>query len=154
MGISCGLTSRRSQPPLALAVPLSRFASQVGGGSAFYVRPTRAMRYFITLILLFAVCAGCRSRPTAADWRARLHTVTLEDGVSQHEAFIVGRCYFAKHVRCGAFYGVRDGGDSWIVDAAFGYAGETVHGFYIDKRSGKVVSPIGPSYDNPFDIFP
>ena len=28
-----------SQPPLALAVPLSRFTSQVGGGSAFYVRP-------------------------------------------------------------------------------------------------------------------
>src|ERR1035437_4895616 len=32
------LTSRRSQPPLALAVPLSRFPSRVGGGSAFYVR--------------------------------------------------------------------------------------------------------------------
>jgi hypothetical protein len=32
------LTSRRSQPPLALAVPLSRFTPQVGGGSAFYVR--------------------------------------------------------------------------------------------------------------------
>src|ERR1039458_1733143 len=30
--------SRRSQPPLALAVPLSRFTSRVGGGSAFYVR--------------------------------------------------------------------------------------------------------------------
>jgi len=30
-------TSRRSQPPLALAVPLSRFASRVGGGSAFFV---------------------------------------------------------------------------------------------------------------------
>ena len=34
----CGLTSRRSQPPLALAVPLSRFTSRVGGGSAFFVR--------------------------------------------------------------------------------------------------------------------
>jgi hypothetical protein len=32
------LTSRRSQPPLALAVPLSRFTSRVGGGSAFFVR--------------------------------------------------------------------------------------------------------------------
>ena len=32
------LTSRRSQPPLALSVPLSRFASQVGGGSASCVR--------------------------------------------------------------------------------------------------------------------
>ena len=36
-GCRC-LTSRRSQPPLALAVPLSRFTSRVGGGSAFYVR--------------------------------------------------------------------------------------------------------------------
>jgi len=27
------ITSRRSQPPLAFAVPLSRFMSQVGGGS-------------------------------------------------------------------------------------------------------------------------
>jgi uncharacterized protein YndB with AHSA1/START domain len=32
------LTSRRSQPPLALAVPLSRFTPRVGGGSAFFVR--------------------------------------------------------------------------------------------------------------------
>src|ERR1039458_4591984 len=31
------LTSRRSQPPLALAVPLSRFTTRVGGGSAFFV---------------------------------------------------------------------------------------------------------------------
>jgi hypothetical protein len=38
----CCLTSRRSQPPLALAVPLSRFTSRVGGGSAFYVRPPSA----------------------------------------------------------------------------------------------------------------
>jgi len=29
--------SRRRQPPLALAVPLSRFTPRVGGGSAFYV---------------------------------------------------------------------------------------------------------------------
>jgi hypothetical protein len=33
------LTSRRSQPPLAVSVPLSRFTSRVGGGSAFFVRP-------------------------------------------------------------------------------------------------------------------
>src|ERR1039457_1692501 len=32
------LTSRRSQPPLARSVPLSRFTSRVGGGSAFFVR--------------------------------------------------------------------------------------------------------------------
>ena len=32
-------THIRSQPPLALSVPLSRFTSRVGGGSAFFVRP-------------------------------------------------------------------------------------------------------------------
>jgi hypothetical protein len=31
-------TQQRAQPPLALAVPLSRFASRVGDGSAFIVR--------------------------------------------------------------------------------------------------------------------
>jgi hypothetical protein len=31
-------TQQRAQPPLALSVPLSRFTSRVGGGSAFYVR--------------------------------------------------------------------------------------------------------------------
>ena len=34
----CGLTSRRSQPPLALMVPQPRFTSRVGGGSALVVR--------------------------------------------------------------------------------------------------------------------
>jgi hypothetical protein len=41
------LTSRRSQPPLALAVPLSRFTSRVGGGSAFFVRRQASAPNFI-----------------------------------------------------------------------------------------------------------
>jgi hypothetical protein len=32
------LPNKSRQPPLALAVPLSRFTSRVGGGSAFYDR--------------------------------------------------------------------------------------------------------------------
>ena len=32
------LVSPRSQPPLVLSVPLSRFASRVGGGFAFFVK--------------------------------------------------------------------------------------------------------------------
>ena len=31
--------NKSPEPPLALAVPLSRFTSRVGGGSAFFVRP-------------------------------------------------------------------------------------------------------------------
>src|SRR5471030_505638 len=34
-------TQQPTQPPLALAVPLSRFTSRVGGGSAFFVRLLR-----------------------------------------------------------------------------------------------------------------
>ncbi len=30
--------NRRSQPPLARSIPLSRFTSRIGGGSAFFVR--------------------------------------------------------------------------------------------------------------------
>ena len=47
------LTSRRSQPPLALAVPLSRFTSRVGGGSAFFVRRHE------TRCHISCACCGC-----------------------------------------------------------------------------------------------
>ena len=115
------------------------------------------MRFCASLILVLVVCAGCQTppaAPTAAEWRQKLQTVTLADGISQSEAQIIGECYFAKNVGCGAFYGVHDGGDRWIVDAAFGYAAVPVKGFYIEKQSGKIVSPIGPSYDNPLEIYP
>jgi hypothetical protein len=35
---------------LALAVPLSRFTSRVGGGSAFYVRPRELLRFVVSQI--------------------------------------------------------------------------------------------------------
>ena len=44
------LTSRRSQPPLALAVPLSRFTPRVGGGSAFFVRPLSMPSLFLMVL--------------------------------------------------------------------------------------------------------
>jgi hypothetical protein len=40
-----GLTSRRSQPPLALSVPLRGSRFFVGGGSAFFVRPRDTFRF-------------------------------------------------------------------------------------------------------------
>ena len=56
------LTSRRSQPPLALSVPLSRFTPRVGGGSAFFVRPLRTsqtmrslLRYSVVLVAVYLV---------------------------------------------------------------------------------------------------
>src|ERR1035441_7431954 len=57
------LTSRRSQPPLALSVPLSRFTSRVGGGSAFFVRHhLRAMKTLITVCSLI-IAFVCKSQP-------------------------------------------------------------------------------------------
>ena len=54
-------TSRRSQPPLALAVPLSRFTPRVGGGSAFYVRRFCAffMKRCLKVLLSAALLGGC-----------------------------------------------------------------------------------------------
>jgi hypothetical protein len=114
------------------------------------------MRFFASLMLLVLACVGCQTKPTPpayAEMRAELRTVTLTDGISESEAQIIGQCYFVKNVGCGGFSGVRDDGSRWIVDGTFGFAGQPVH-FYIDKHSGKIVSSFGPSYGNPFDIFP
>ena len=55
-----GLTSRRSQPPLALAVPLSRFTPRVGGGSAFFVSFKNMISRVYCLITYFVMimCYG------------------------------------------------------------------------------------------------
>jgi len=37
------MPNQSPEPPLTLSVPMSRFTSRVGGGSAFYVRPLRAL---------------------------------------------------------------------------------------------------------------
>jgi hypothetical protein len=64
------------QPPLALSVPLSRFTSQVGGGSAFYVRPHQTfMKFILTLIALTLLLTGCNrdamlSRKIVGTWQA------------------------------------------------------------------------------------
>ncbi len=49
-----GNTQQRTQPPLALSVPLSRFTSRVGGGSALVVRRSNRMfmKRFITIALV------------------------------------------------------------------------------------------------------
>src|ERR1035437_6548790 len=59
------LTSRRSQPPLALAVPLSRFTSRVGGGSAFFVRHSRHA-FMKRISLIFVVWISATVTATAA----------------------------------------------------------------------------------------
>ena len=111
----------------------------------------------LTALFLLIVCAGCHTytvRPQDAELRQKLKAVTLSDGVSQAEAEVIAQSYFARNVGCGALTGIQDGGDHWILDGKFGYAGEPIKGFFIDKRSGRVTSPVGPSYDDPRKIFP
>src|SRR5665647_1009599 len=77
------LTSRRSQPPLALSVPLSRFTPRVGGGSAFYVRRhSRVLRFWhegidpFEAVSRFESGAEARQRyiPLWSRWRSRATT--------------------------------------------------------------------------------
>jgi hypothetical protein len=115
------------------------------------------MKTLTALFLLSVACIGCRTHtisPADAELRQKLKAVNLSDGVSQPEAEIIAESYFARNVGCGALTGIQDGGDRWIVDGKFGFAGEPIKGFFIDKRSGRVTSPIGPSYDDPLKIFP
>jgi hypothetical protein len=107
----------------------------------------------VTLLIIgLLTFAGCSSPPTSV-LQHRLKSMTLTDGVSEAEARIIAQAYFDQNVGCGAFTGIRDGGDRWIVDGKFGYAGTPITGFSIDKRSGKLTSPIGPSYDDPRKIY-
>ena len=78
----------------------------------------------------------------------------MADGVSKQEAEVIAECYFHQNVGCGGFTGIRDGGDFWIVDGAFGVVAKPIEGFHIAKSTGRITSPIGPSYATPFEIFP
>ena len=122
----------------------------------------------ILILILVAMSFGCVRQSTervdvasfqsreerAAQLRKELSEIVLTDGVSKHEAEIIAKAYFNQHVGCGAFNSIQDGGNFWIVDGAFGYGATAINGFTIDKRSGAVTSPIGPSFSTPFQIFP
>jgi hypothetical protein len=83
-----------------------------------------------------------------------LKTVSLADGISKSEAQLIAECYFHQNLACGGFTGILDGGNFWILDGAFGSAGQSIEGFRIDKSIGKITSTNGPSYATPFEIFP
>ena len=129
------------------------------------------MRLSTLTFLAMLACSGCSqsssTSPTTgsslpsefrdkqtAELRQKLKAVTVADGISKTEAELIAKCYFHQNVGCGGFTGIRAGDGFWIVDGAFGYAAKQIQGFHIDKSSGKITSPIGPSYATPFEIFP
>ena len=85
MKIAIRLTSRRSQPPLALSVPLSRFTSRVGGGSAFFVRPHRVSGFCRAVI-------RCGVRVSSQIEMSKLSAVSLG----------LARAWFERAGKCGA----------------------------------------------------
>jgi len=81
-----------------------------------------------------------------------LSYVDASDGVSLSEATNIAEAYFLLHVGCGNYSGISELPDSWVVEGQFGYAGEPIRGFLIDKRTGAITSPVGPSYVRPGDM--
>ena len=130
------------------------------------------MKIALFSLILIVAGAGCRNKSAAdvtvtdrvdssffetaeaKELRKELRAVTVEDGISAAEAEIIAKTYFAINVGCGGFTGIRDGGEFWIVDGAFGDAATPIKGFHIAKSTGKITSPIGPSYATPFAMIP
>ena len=131
----------------------------------------QAIKLSCSFFILLVACGGCTQRSVtlpaagtsslsevrdgrATQVRQQLKAITIADGISKAEAELIAECYFYRNVGCGGFTGIRDGGEYWIVDGAFGYAAIPIQGFHIYKGTGKIISPIGPSYATPFEIFP
>ena len=65
---------------------------------------------------------------------------------TRKEAERVAKEYFKLHVGCGAYSGISESSGAWSVEGKFGFAGTPIEGFTIDKETGRISSPIGPSY--------
>jgi len=79
------LTRRPSQPPWTPSVPLARFTSLSGGGSAFYVRRSATimkmqMHYALSICLLFSVVSALATSIARRDIKSK---GTL-DGTTTH----------------------------------------------------------------------
>jgi len=156
-----------------LAIRLNLIVLNGRHSEAFLTRTeadTRTMKLSILFLLVATVLNGCSPRSTTSppvnsnsssrpldaktrELQAKLKAITVGDGISNSEAELIATCYFHQNVGCGVFTVIRDGGEYWLVDGAFGYAAEPIVGFHIDKKSGKVTSPIGPSYESPSELF-
>lgn len=110
---------------------------------AFYLRV-----FFATLL----VGAGYANAENEEAAKALLTTVNVSDGINLDEAQNIAKAYFLYNVGCGAYTGVTDAENKWNVQGGFGYSGDPIVGFFIDKQTGAITSPIGPSYNSPIDL--
>ena len=127
------------------------------------------MKLYQFLCLATISCLGCRvslpdalllppptpqpsPNPKIVAILKKLKTINTTDGISKSEATLIATCYFELKVGCGGFTGIRDAGKYWGVDGFFGYGATPIVGFSIDKSSGEITSPIGPSYKTPLQM--
>ncbi|WP_145985379.1 hypothetical protein [Marilutibacter maris] len=107
-------------------------------------------------VLLASLITSGAALAQAADGLATpaslLRYVDTTDGVSRTEANDIAEAYFLQHVGCGNYSGISELPDSWVVEGQFGYAGEPILGFLINKQTGAITSPVGPSYARPGDM--
>ncbi len=117
------------------------------------MHPAQNLRAFTIFLLLLVAGTSCR-KPSADPGAAQTeNAVNVSNGISQAEAEVIARRYFAEKVGCGAFAGIRDGVNRWIVEGQTGYSGDPVQGS-IDKRSGKFTPPISRNNAIPATVSP
>ena len=114
------------------------------------------MKTRVLASLLAASVSACASPLPAPDYRADaselLSGVNAADGISREEAERIGQAYFLTNVGCGTYRGISNAPEHWIVEGAFGYAAQPIKDFTINKKTGAVSSPVGPSYERPIDM--
>lgn len=81
-----------------------------------------------------------------------LTSVDTLNGVDKNEAENIAKAYFLINVGCGVFDYISEEKENWVVEGFFGYAGQPIKGFLINKQSGSIISPVGPDYDHPQDM--
>ncbi len=99
--------------------------------------------------------AAEKSQPVsakAAKPAALLQRVNTADGVTRSEADSIADAYFLLHVGCGSFTGISETPTAWVVEGRVGRGATPLRNFLIDKSTGAIHSPIGPSYVHPNDM--
>jgi len=139
---------------LALSVPLSRFPSRVGGGSAFFVRQTTRMKHFITILLLsFTVfLAGC-SKPDVkySDLRPATTATISGSTVTIHlgSDMIASACWTIPKARVDGqtvyvvgYRTMREQSREFVVQLPASVSSQTVSVVWVDPDGSHVTVPI------------
>ncbi|GAB2809725.1 hypothetical protein [Dyella kyungheensis] len=80
--------------------------------------------------------------------------VNLKAGVTQDQAGAMAQIYFGRYIAgCGSADTLVDRGESWQVTPRIGIAGaKSGEPIIIDKHTGRVSHPGGPTFRNPADL--